>query len=204
MNVIKRGKKSKYFIDLEKNYEIRKRPVKRVILFTNARDETHIKEWAAHHLLIGFDLVYIFDHKSIKPLKSVFNGFDSRVIIERCELDNSPKLPLMKKASLIASALKADWFLYLDADEFLILNSFVGVKRMLSRFYFADSLAVNWVMFGTNNHVKEPDGLILENYTKSELILDKHVKTFVRPTQVIGVINPHFYNIWNPIRMFSK
>ena len=39
-----------------------------VALFTNARNEKHIKEWVAHHLLIGFELIVIFDHKSIKPL----------------------------------------------------------------------------------------------------------------------------------------
>jgi hypothetical protein len=33
---------------------------KKVALFTNARDESHIKEWAAHHLLIGFDYIIIF------------------------------------------------------------------------------------------------------------------------------------------------
>jgi hypothetical protein len=42
--------------------------VNNIILFTNARDEKNIKEWVAHHLLLGFDLIYIFDHKSIKPL----------------------------------------------------------------------------------------------------------------------------------------
>ena len=37
---------------------------KNVILFTNARNEKNIKEWAAHHLLIGFSAICIFDHKS--------------------------------------------------------------------------------------------------------------------------------------------
>jgi len=46
-----------------------------VVLFTNARNEKNIKEWAAHHLLLGFDLVYIFDHKSDVPLINVFKKF---------------------------------------------------------------------------------------------------------------------------------
>jgi hypothetical protein len=53
---------------------------KKVMLFTNARNEIHIKEWAAHHLLIGFDKIIIFDHKSDIPLKTVLHGFDKRVI----------------------------------------------------------------------------------------------------------------------------
>ena len=52
-------------------------PTKSVVLFTNARDEKNIKEWASHHLLIGFDKIIIFDHKSITPLKDVFLNFDN-------------------------------------------------------------------------------------------------------------------------------
>ena len=190
---------------MEKAPQLRAMPVKNVMLFTNARDEKHIKEWAAHHLLIGFDYVYIFDHKSAVPLTSEFTGFDKRVIVERCELDVPPKIPLMRRAAEIAAIMRADWFIYLDADEFIILNNFRGVKAMLNRYYFADSLALNWLMFGTNNHITDPEGLILENYTRSDERLNQHVKTFVRPSQVSSgpPANPHSYPIVNPSRMFA-
>ena len=183
--------------------EIRNKPINKVFLFTNARDEKNIKEWAAHHLLLGFDMIYIFDHKSHIPLKKVFTDFDKRVIVERCELDNPVKLPLMKRAAKISNNYGADWMIYLDADEFLVLNGFVNVSRMLLYNRHADSLAINWLMFGTNGHKTDPTGLIIENYTKSEFFLNNHVKTFVRPSQITGAINPHYYNIINPMRMIS-
>ena len=66
---------------------------KKVILFANVRDETHIKEWASHHLLIGFDMICIFDHKSKKPLSYVFKNFDKRVkILNACHLIGSIKI----------------------------------------------------------------------------------------------------------------
>ena len=74
--------KTKHYINMERAPQLREMPVKKVMLFTNARDEKHIKEWAAHHLLIGFDYVYIFDHKSAIPLTSEFAGFDARVVVE--------------------------------------------------------------------------------------------------------------------------
>ena len=49
----------------------------KVILFTNARDELKLKEWVAHHLLLGFDFIYIFDHKSKIPLKGQFLDFNN-------------------------------------------------------------------------------------------------------------------------------
>lgn len=177
---------------------------KSVALFTNARDETHIKEWAAHHLLIGFDHIIIFDHKSLEPLSNVFHNFDKRVITIPYNRENPVKLKLMNKAIYMAKRLKVDWFIYLDADEFIILNNkFKGIKELLNKYKDAESLALNWLMFGTNNLIKEPEGLILDNYTKSDLIIDKHVKSFVRPFAAVNAINPHYYLVQDKSRMFA-
>ncbi len=180
--------------------DVQRKLINRVMLFTNARDEKNIKEWAAHHLLIGFDFVYIFDHKSKIPLTNEFVNFDSRVYVERCEMESKVKIPLMNRATTIARKFGVDWMIYLDADEFVVLNYFKNVKQMLYAFSYADQLAINWVPFGSNNHVKDPEGLMLESYTKSDPKLDKHIKSFVRPSQIINVTSPHFYNIMNPVR----
>jgi len=183
--------------------DVLRKKVSNVILFTNARNEKNIREWAAHHLLLGFDLIYIFDHKSEPSLNNYFKDTDKKVIVERCEMPNPVKLPLMMRAVNIALRLRADWMMYLDADEFLIINTFENVKHMLQVFSFADLLSINWLMFGTNGHINEPKGLILDNYTKSDLILDQHVKSFVRPSQVLSVVTPHYYNVKSPLRMIT-
>lgn len=178
----------------------------RVVLFTNARDECKIKEWAAHHLLIGFSQIIIFDHKSKIPLNKVFSNFDKRVkIINVSYLGvKGIKMPLMNRATAIAKFLKADWMIYLDADEFIVLNnSFLGVKHLLSRFTYASSVGINWLMFGSNYLDTEPKGTILESYTRCEETLNKHIKTFTRPYHIINASNPHFYNIYDKTKSFS-
>lgn len=175
----------------------------KVVLFTNARDELHMKEWAAHHILLGFDKVCIFDHKSIIPLKLTLNRFDPKVLVERCDIISSPKLRLMNIAARKALEWGATWFIYLDADEFLILPKHDNVKHFLSSYNYADSISINWLMFGSNHLKKEPEGLILENYTKSQVLLHDHCKTFVRPNAVIDASNPHFYNMKNNKRIYS-
>jgi hypothetical protein len=181
------------------------RYAKKVGLFCNARDEKNIKEWAAHHLLIGFTNIIIFDHKSIIPLSEVFSNFDNRVNIIRTNLeDGNIKQQLMNDATKIAIKMDLDWFIYLDADEFLILNKlFKGVKHFLNTYSYADSVGVNWLMFGSNNLIEEPSGLILENYKKSCEVLDQHVKSFVRPNEVKFSDNPHYYHVKNPSKMLG-
>jgi hypothetical protein len=181
------------------------RNAKNVGVFCNARDEKNIKEWAAHHLLIGFNTIVIFDHKSKEPLTEVFKHFDKRVKIIRSELpDGNIKLQLMNSARILAKQMNLDWFIYLDADEFLIINKFFkGVRHFLNSYSYADSIGVNWLMFGSNNLVNEPEGLILENYKKSNKMLNQHVKSFVRPNEIIDCMNPHFYNMKNPSKMLG-
>lgn len=176
-----------------------------VCLFTNARDEKHIKEWAAHHLLIGFDKVIIFDHKSKIPLVKEFKNFDKRVkVINMSYINDSIKTTLMDKARDIANFLHMDWMIYLDADEFIVLNKkYKNIKHFLSIYNHADSLGINWLFFGSNYLKKDPDGLILENYTRSDLKLNDHLKSFVRPSQIIRAANPHFYYIRNRNKYFG-
>ena len=171
----------------------------RVGLFCNARDEKNIKEWCAHHILIGFDIIIIFDHKSVTPLTEVFSNFDKRVSIIRVELpDGNIKSRLMNWAPKIAKKIDLDWFIYLDADEFLILNNrFKGVKHFLNTYSYGDSIGINWLMFGSNYLIEDPSGTILESYNRSCNNLDRHVKSFVRPNEVINSNNPHYYNIIN-------
>jgi len=174
------------------------------MLFTNARDENNINEWVIHHLLIGFDLIYIFDHKSKKLISNELKHLKKGVIVERCEINGPIKMQLMVKASKIATQCGIDWMLYLDADEYLVLNAFQNVKQFLSYYLYADSIAINWLMFGTNNLNKDPkEGLVIENYTRSDIKLNNHVKTFVRPSQVINALTPHYFVISNPQNMIS-
>jgi len=192
-----------FFLNKKKGKERIYGPTKKVMLFTNARNEKNIKEWAAHHLLIGFDKIVIFDHLSNYPLKYVFRHFDKRVKIIPCFHSNPVKIPLMNAAISIAKQCKVDWFIYLDADEYIILNKYEGVKRMLNNYPFAHSLSLNWVLFGTNHFIQDPPGLVIENYTKSQQNLDQHVKTFVRPTEIKYSVNPHYYNMKNTARCYN-
>ena len=177
-----------------------------VYLFTNARDEPKIAEWIAHHLLLGFDKIHVFDHKSVTPISNTIGSLisDKRVNITRVEMDGSIKLDLMTRAVQISQKNNASWMLYLDADEFLLLNNFNNVKELLNAFNFSDAIGVNWLMFGTSHHVSQPPGLLMKHFTMSDKLINQHVKSFVRPEKVIlPAINPHFFNMVNQNRYFA-
>lgn len=196
----------------------------RTILFTNARDESNIVEWAVHHLLLGFDTIVIFDHLSNPPLSNQFvtlnksgkkGWLDARIAVHSIHWQNPVKLRLMRLAVDFAKSRKYDWMLYLDADEYLYLPKYRGVPHLLQQCKSADELAINWVMFGTNfmesappipmeyrgRFAQEQGPGILAHFTRSREYLDKHVKCFVRPRAVKQITSPHFWVIFQPSRM---
>jgi len=185
----------------------RKTSCNKVMLFTNARDESNIDEWISHHFLLGFDKIFIFDHLSKIPITAPkFNG---RLVIYNCGKYNykttqNVKIDFMKRAVNVALKNNIDWMLYIDADEYLCINNNTNIKRFLANFSQADMIGINWLMFGSNNYIEQPNGLLVENFTKSDIYLNKHVKSFVRPECVTDIINPHFYCIRNRSRYLNS
>jgi hypothetical protein len=111
------------------------------ILFTNARDEPNIAEWVAHHLLLGFDKIVIFDHLSVIPITSTIgSNFNGKLTIIPVNDSGNIKLKLMNDALDIASRENFGWLLYLDADEYINLNRFNSIKEFLVYFKETDSI----------------------------------------------------------------
>ena len=175
-----------------------------VILFTNARDEPNITEWIAHHLLLGFDKIVVFDHLSSIPISSLIKtDFNGRLQIIRVNGTGNIKINLMRDALDISNRGNYSWMLYLDADEFFNLNKCANIKQFLEVFKEADAVGINWLMFGTSGYNEQPKGLLTENFIRSEIRLNSHVKSFVRPSCVLSVADPHYYNIINRSRYYS-
>lgn len=167
---------------------------KNTILFTNARDEDNILEWVVHHLLLGFNDIWIFDHRSIIPIKEVLKNVPVRVI--RVDEDII-KTQFMQTAITIAKICGYKWMMYLDADEFLVLNKDSNINDFLNRYTAYDQLSINWLVFGSNNYDSNPSGTILENYIKSDKVLYQYVKSIAKVNAVTGAYDPHCFNIPN-------
>jgi hypothetical protein len=162
------------------------------IVFCNARDENYILEWACHYKLLGFDEIYITDHKSVVPICIQIDG----VTVVRCEKDTK-KCARMIEAVKYAKEKRHKWLFYIDADEFLVLNRHKTVNEFLKSYNNSiQQIGVNWLMFGTNGLFEHPHGKsIMETYLMSNEIVDKHVKCFACVDAIEGTDNPHCYKV---------
>lgn len=147
-----------------------------------------------HHLALGFTTVYIFDHRSTRPVKNVVSDLQN-VIVERLEMPFANKMRLMIAAARYANINQYDWLMYLDGDEVLFMRDHDSVESYLSQFpENVHQIGINWLLFGSNYLEKTPINLI-HSYTRSEKCLHDEVKVFVRPSMVNLKIwpSPHCY-----------
>lgn len=123
------------------------------------------------------------------PLLSV-----PRLEVLRNDNVDAVKGQFITQAIRIAKERDYDWMLYLDANEFLYLRDHDTVLQFVASCGNARSVAINWVLFGSNlKDVAEPHLTMFEAFTRSSAQPNLHVKTFVRPALALRPATPHTF-----------
>jgi len=87
---------------------------------------------------------------------------------------------------------------FIDGDEFLFSPKHRDMKYALAEYDERDlsALAVYWMCYGSNGHVEEPDGLLLENYPRHssrDFLINRHIKSIVRGREKIDEGSAHYF-----------
>ncbi len=83
---------------------------------------------------------------------------------------------------------EVDWMAFIDGDEFLFAANGGDLQAVMQRFHYQkiSALGVWWVCYGSSGHVREPEGLIIENYQMRPALAhlnNRHFKCIVRGHQ---------------------
>lgn len=190
------------------------------IIFTNARNEKNILEWVIHHQKLGFDYIFVIDHKSTIPIKKILYVIDpitlqpkynmKNVYVLRIDDNKIIKTNLMKYALKFSTKNNFNWMLYLDSDEFLVLNHTNNVNNFLHNYIPYDQIGINWLLFGSNYREKvlNNNESIIESYTRSDKNLHNHLKSFIniqhlKYNNLLYIPNPHTYVLKNMSRSIN-
>lgn len=182
------------------NLDLKNNTSEHIMLATNARDEPRIIEWAAHHLNIGFDYILIIDHSSVVPLSDTFKMFDKRVEVcsvtskSASHITGNVKGFAMHVAVTTALKMNFDWLMYLDADEYLILNCCATVHEFVDKWKRADQLSLNWLIFGSNGLIHEPSDVVIASYNRSATKFCREVKSIARVRAIsFPIVSAHYF-----------
>jgi hypothetical protein len=158
-----------------------------------------IVEWLAFHMLVGFERFYLYAHKTRDGMTQTLLRLARHypITVHALEDDQQPQLRAYQHAHNAYGA-GVDWMAYLDGDEFLFSPSHAHVGGALALFdgQPVSALAAYWMHHGSNGHVDEPGGLIVERYPRHAHVgfeINRHVKSIVRGSEPVQVRGSHVF-----------
>ena len=153
----------------------------------------YLREWIEFHRRIGIEHFYLYNNNSTDDFRDVIAPYVEQKLVTLHDWSEVPASPGADLHCITRYRDEARWIAFLDADEFLLPVGKTSLTELLRKFEDFPALAVNWIYFGSNGHLKRPHGGVLENYTKRSAVPNRHVKSIVNPRKVIKYGNSHYW-----------
>jgi hypothetical protein len=168
-------------------------------------DAKYLKEWIEFHEKQGVQKFYLYNNLSKDNYIQVLFPYIERGLVKVIEWPFAQKnlvdwndiqcKAYMDCISKIKNSVK--WCAFIDTDEYLFCPNGMKLDRMLQDFKDFGGVSANWMLYGTSNIYKIPEGKKMtdcltyraEDSHKAHF----HVKTIVQPRFVNRCINPHFF-----------
>lgn len=156
-------------------------------------ENRYIREFVKYHYDLGIDDMFICDNNDIdgewlEPILDDYieNGFVHIYNARGVRSTKEFSLQFLAYSKIYADINKKfDWLIFIDCDEFIVLNGFSNIKKYLSqdKFNKFDVIHLNWMCYNDNNQVKDNGKPLSIRFTNALPLNDsvnKHVKSIVR------------------------
>lgn len=186
-------------------YGFRKIPIKRpamprICLMSAMKNEgPDVLEWALYHRLVGFEHILVYSNDCTDGSDLLLDAIAELGWLTHrrhtAPAGQSPQDAVAVRAKSDPALEGADWLMWLDADEFLLVHTGAGrVADLIPAARGAEALSLNWRCFGDGGHDSTPAGLVIETFTHG-MTLDnpqgRSVKTLFRLTPRIAQFAIH-------------
>ena len=159
-----------------------------------AKDEgANIIEWIEFHRIIGVDKFIIYNNNGTDNTHDIIAPYIKSGLVEYIDWPGAGQQMPIYVDGLLRVEQNTKWAAFIDLDEFIMPVKFDNLSDYMNSLPVRTAqVYLGWANFGANGHDVRPDGLVLENYTKS-IPLSTVGKTIVNPRAVIGLCNPHVF-----------
>jgi hypothetical protein len=160
----------------------------------------YLLEWIAFHQVVGFERFIIYSHgvdQEQEALLSCLARIDSSISFYRWDrAAGRPQLQAYRHGWQFHGR-EVDAMAFIDGDEFLYSPD-GDLSDTVSRLLIpeASALGVYWMIFGSSGHLVEPDGLLIERFTRhaeSDFTANRHVKTILRSGEDAQFFHSHLF-----------
>ena len=163
------------------------------------KEHHYIKEWLAYYRSIGVEKFYIFNNNTPDKTKDEILKLPFRDDIVVVDFVNKTpeKQKIAYKTAISKFGKKTEWMIFCDADEFFMTREHIDLRKFLFDYRKHSAVVVPWCIYGSSNHIKRPapikGTICLSNYLYRKKTISPHVKSIVKPADVIKYIDPHVW-----------
>jgi hypothetical protein len=131
------------------------------------KNESHIlDEWISHYIYHGVDHIYLVNDFSSDNYQEIIEKYADKVTLfqndivtrevgRQIQIYNKFFTPLLNTSK---------WLSILDMDEFLYSPYSINLQNMLKLYEDYSQILVDWVHFGSNDHILQPNSVV-EGFT---------------------------------------
>lgn len=120
-------------------------------------ENNYINDWVNYHLNLGVDNIFIFDNNdpSYERVESKISIKTGKVYIIKIPYLKGFQTKIYNK---FYSKSTDDWILFIDIDEYVVLNKWKNIKDFLNDNIFSSCnvIRLNWRMFGDDDKISRP------------------------------------------------
>jgi len=150
-------------------------------------------EWFAFHHLMGFDRFYFYAHMCTDETHALLDKLGRRFAVSPYVIgQQQDRVQLSAYQHACDNHLKdVDWMCFIDGDEFIFPTAAATLPEALAEFDANPAVTALGVYnrnFGSAGHLREPAGLVTENYrwrAAEGFLSERRVKSFVRGRQPV-------------------
>lgn len=157
-------------------------------------ESKYIEEWLRFHSSLGVEHFYIYDHYSEPGTMDVVKRFGRKATIIPWSR-NMPGSPQRAAYNNCLSLFRRNsrWIGFFDIDEFVVPKKTNSIPDMLAAYEHYSGVGFHWRLFGNNGHETYSPEPVVERFTRCEAGVNKHIKCFVDPVLVNGIVTAHKY-----------
>lgn len=167
------------------------------ILLIIKNEGVYLDEWIKFHIKRGVTGLIIYDNESDDNTKEIINKYEDIIFIDYQYWPGESQQIKAYQDAINRYKDKKIWLLTIDVDEFLVPIRGFDIKQWLNELDSNISqILVGWLIYGSNGHISQPKGLVIENYprhAKDDYITD--YKSIVRPDRVVEAFIGHMYKV---------
>ena len=157
----------------------------------------YLKEWLDFHILVGVEKFYLYDNGSTDNTKEILKPYIKSGIVEYTYFPGERMQNPAYVDAINRFGNETRWMAIIDLDEFIVpVKNKTIVEFLHSLPINFGALVLTWVMYGSSGHVKQPKGLVIENFKyRANRSRSSGCKSIVNPRLVVRQRNPHINEV---------